>query len=364
MPDWRHPAIINTLTFAKALRVGPSLFNNKIVIIGVDFEFEDKHYSPASEKKESGAVFQARVVDALRSDRKLLEPAWPLSSLAPAVLCVLLMLVFNRRASQGRLMMTGLTILIGLGSLMVGLLAVGVVLKPLTAASGVLVTLAILVFQGYTSLKESFGRYLSREVRDEILSGRIPLDGEFKDVTVLFADLRDFTPMVETTPPKEVVRIMNIYFKEMAETIREHRGLVLQYIGDEIMAVFGAPAPLMDHAALALKAALEMRKRLNVVNHMLEQQGHRALRNGIGIHSGEALAANIGGGDRITYSLIGDTVNLASRLQGLSKTFGTDIIISEDTLARLGGTVRVKKLPTTPIKGKTRLVDIYEVQQE
>lgn len=361
MPDWRNPAIINALSFGEALETDPSIFNNKVVIIGVGFEFEDRHRSPASEREEPGAVFHARVVDALRSDRVLWEPAWPFSLLTPAALVVFFMLVLCQKASQRRVIITGLAILAGLGTLMVGCLSVGIVLRPSAAVTGLVVTGSVQLFQGYFSVKESFGRYLSREVRDEILSGRIPLDGELKDVTVLFSDLRDFTSMVEAMPPKEVVKIMNAYFKEMAEAIREHNGLVLQYIGDEIEAVFGAPAPVKDHPRLAVKAALEMRKRLKMVNQSLEQQGYGPLRNGIGIHTGEVLAANIGGGDRITYSLIGDTVNLAARLQGLTKTFGTDIIISGDTLARVGGAVQVKQLPTTPIKGKTKRVDIFEV---
>jgi len=361
MPDWRNPPTIKTMSFGQALKTDLSVFDNKIVIIGVGFEFEDRHQSPASGKDEPGAVFQARVVDALRSGRVLWEPAWPFSLLAPSALVVFFMLVLCRKASQRGVIITGVSMLAGLGTLTVGCLAAGVVLKPSPAVIGLVVTGSVRLFQGYFSLKESFGRYLSPEVRDEILSGRIPLDGELKDVTVLFSDLRDFTPMVETTPPKEVVKIMKAYFKEMAEGIREHRGLVLQYIGDEIEAVFGAPAPVKDHAGLAVKAALEMRRRLKLVNQRLEQQGYGPLRNGIGIHTGEVLAANIGGGDRITYSLIGDTVNLASRLQGLNKTFGTDIIISGDTLARIGETVQVNQLPTTPIKGKTKRVDIFEL---
>lgn len=103
-------------------------------------------------------------------------------------------------------------------------------------------------------VKETFGKYVTSEIRDEILSGRVSLDGEIKNVTVLFADLRDFTPMVETTPPKQVVKIINSYFKEMDEAIKQYHGLVLQYIGDEIEAVFGAPVFREDHPVMAVKA--------------------------------------------------------------------------------------------------------------
>ena len=361
MPDWRNPIRMQTLSFGAALKADPSIFNAKVVIVGAGFEFEDRHHSPVSRKEESGALFHARIVEALRSGKVLLAPNWPYSGLAPAVLAVLIMLVVCRRASQRKVIATGVLMLVGLAALMTAGLALGIVLRPLTGATSVVVTASVQLFQGYLSVKETFGRYISREVRDEILSGRIPLDGELKEVTVLFSDLRDFTPMVETTQPKEVVKIMNTYFKEMAEAIREHGGLVLQYIGDEIEAVFGAPVAIKDHARKAVRAGLEMRKRLEVVNQRLVRQGYAPLRNGIGIHTGEVLAANIGGGDRLTYSLVGDTVNLASRLQGLNKQFGTEMIISGDTLARIEGEVAVEQLPTTPIKGKSRAVEIFSV---
>ncbi len=361
MPDWRNPSRMRTLSFGEALETDPSIFSGKTVIIGVGFEFEDRHQSPASKKEEAGAVFHARIVEALRSGKVLSAPAWPYSVLGPAALAVFLMSILCQKASQRKVIITGILMLAGLAALMVGSLASGLVLRPSAAVVGLVVTGLVRLFQGYLSVKETFGRYISREVRDEILSGRIPLDGEVKEVTVLFSDLRDFTPMVEATPPKEVVKIMNSYFKEMAEAIREHSGLVLQYIGDEIEAVFGAPVPVRDHAKLAVEAGLDMRRRLGVVNQRLAHQGYTPLRNGIGIHTGEVLAANIGGGDRLTYSLVGDTVNLASRLQGLNKKFGTEIIISGATLARIGEEFCVEQLPDTPIKGKSKAVEIFAV---
>jgi adenylate cyclase len=210
-------------------------------------------------------------------------------------------------------------------------------------------------------IKETFGKYVASEVRDEILAGRIPLDGEMKEVTVLFADLRNFTPMVEAHPPKEVVRIINGYFKEMAEAIRTHHGLVLQFIGDEIEAVFGAPLSRPDHPVMAVQAALDMQGRLRSVNKTLQEQGYPPLAHGIGIHTGEVLAANIGSPDRLSYALVGDTVNLASRLQGLNKDFGTEIILSHTTRGHLDERFRPAPLPPTRVKGKSRPVEIFSL---
>ncbi len=211
-------------------------------------------------------------------------------------------------------------------------------------------------------IKETFGKYVSAEIRDEILSGAIPLDGESKEVTIMFADLRNFTSMVESTPPKEVVRIINGYFKEMEDAINENHGLVLQYIGDEIEAVFGAPIYRADHAHSAVRAALEMRVRMIEVNRRLVAQGLQPLAHGVGIHTGEALAATIGSPDRLAYSMVGDTVNLASRLQGLTKDFGVDVIVSGATRSRLDGAFRLKPLPASEVKGKQGPVEIFALE--
>jgi adenylate cyclase len=208
-------------------------------------------------------------------------------------------------------------------------------------------------------IKETFGKYVAQEVRDEVLSGRIPLDGEMKDVTVLFADLRDFTPMTESHDPKFVVKIMNTYFKEMAEAIQQEGGLVLQFLGDEIYAVFGAPVYRTDHPSRAFRAGLSMNRRLDELNGRFTGQRWPNLRHGIGIHTGDVIAANIGSPDRLSYLLVGDTVNLASRLQGLTKDLGKEIIVSKATQARLEDDFPLKKLPAAKVKGKSQPVEIF-----
>lgn len=212
-----------------------------------------------------------------------------------------------------------------------------------------------------TKIMDAFGKYVTHEVRDLILEGRIPLDGESKDVTVLFADLRGFTTLAESTPPKEVVKIINGYFSEMAEAIGQNHGLVLQFIGDEIEAVFGAPLNLEEHPTHAVRAAMAMRERLVSVNEKLQKKGYDPLRHGIGIHTGNVVAANIGSDDRLSYALVGDTVNMASRIQGLNKEFGTDILISATTLERVTEYIDGEKLPATTVKGKKEPVEIFKL---
>src|SRR6185503_20700723 len=130
-------------------------------------------------------------------------------------------------------------------------------------------------------LRETFGKYVSEEIRDEILAGRVTLEGQLREVTILFADIRDFTPWVEATDPRDVVRDLNAYFTEMETAIRAHGGLVVQYIGDEIEAVFGAPVARPGHAEDAVRAALEMRRRLAAWNAARVGRGQAPLRTGI-----------------------------------------------------------------------------------
>jgi adenylate cyclase len=209
-------------------------------------------------------------------------------------------------------------------------------------------------------LREAFGKYVSEEIRDEILAGRITLEGEPREVTILFADIRDFTPWVEASDPREVVRDLNAYFTEMETAIRTHGGLVVQYIGDEIEAVFGAPVARAGHAGQAVRAALEMRRRLAAWNAARTRAGRVPLRNGIGIHTGTVLAGNIGSADRLSYALVGDSVNLASRLQGLTKELHADVLVSGATRARLEDRdLPLTPLPAVKVKGRTAEVEVY-----
>ena len=212
-------------------------------------------------------------------------------------------------------------------------------------------------------IKDTFGKYVAKEVRDEVLSGRIPLDGEKKEVTILFSDLRNFTSMTESNDPKLVIKIMNSYFKEMDDAIQDQGGLVLQFIGDEIYAVFGAPIFRSDHPSRAFRAGLEMKRRLVELNKQFEEKGWPTLRHGIGIHTGEALAANMGSPDRMSYLLVGDAVNLASRLQSLTKKIGTELIISAATHAHLTvgqlESIKLKLHEKLSVKGKKDPVEAY-----
>jgi len=210
-------------------------------------------------------------------------------------------------------------------------------------------------------IRETFGKYVSPQVRDEILAGRASVEGALCEVTILFADLRDFTPWVERSAPVEVVADLNAYFSEMDAAIRAHGGLVLQFIGDEIEAVFGAPIDDPRHADAAVAAAREMGRRLEAWNAQRRVAGKAELRHGIGIHSGSVIAGNVGSSERMAYTLVGDAVNVASRIQALTKEFGTDALVSGATRDRLASAAGLEAISAVRVKGRTAQVAVFSL---
>ena len=211
------------------------------------------------------------------------------------------------------------------------------------------------------TLRTAFGKYVTPEIRDEILAGRIPLEGERREATVLFADLRGFTPLVEHNAPEEVMESMRQYFTAMHLAIRGRRGVVLQFVGDEIEAAFGVPVAFADHADQAVRAALEMRAALAELNRERVSRGRPALAHGVGIHSGPVLAGISGSRDQSAYALIGTAVNLASRIQGLTKVLGGDILISGQTARMLTGSYRLDQQPPQIVAGVSQPVTVHKV---
>jgi class 3 adenylate cyclase len=210
-------------------------------------------------------------------------------------------------------------------------------------------------------IRTAFGKYVTPEIRDEILAGRIPLQGERREATVMFSDLRDFTPFVENNQPEEVIASMRTYFTVMHRIIRRHKGLVLQFVGDEIEAVFGVPVRFEDHAGAAVRAALEMRKALEEINQERSNQAKPAFFHGIGIHSGKVLSGNSGSEEQSAYSLIGNTVNVASRIQGLTRELGCDILASQETVEQLVGSCHMEKQPPRLVKGYSKPIIVYRI---
>jgi adenylate cyclase len=208
-------------------------------------------------------------------------------------------------------------------------------------------------------IRDMFNLFTSPEIGAEILAGKVSTDGEIREVTLLFADLRGFTAMAERLAPKQVVESVNSYFSAMSEAIVENHGIILQYVGDEIEAVFGAPVRDPDHADQAVAAALSMRKRLAELNR--GRADRDLLRHGIGIHTGDALAGIVGSKYKISYAMVGDTVNMASRIQELNKEMNTDILISGETYQALKIPLPVSGPVSVSVRGKRQSLDLYRV---
>lgn len=210
-------------------------------------------------------------------------------------------------------------------------------------------------------IQDAFGRYVTPEIVDMILQSPDEkwLKGKKIDITVMFADIRGFTAFSEKTEPEEVVNVLNDHFTLATEVILRHGGHVDKFIGDEILAVFGALVHSEDHASKAVTAAVALQKELNDFNLTMEGAGRTPVRIGIGINSGSAIAGNIGSNKRMEYTVIGDAVNLASRL---TRVAGPDeIIISDYVYEKTSKIITAEKLEPVAVKGKREPVQIYKV---
>lgn len=215
---------------------------------------------------------------------------------------------------------------------------------------------------GEKQVKNLMYRYMTPEVAEQLLaSGDTGLGGKRKHVSVLFSDIRSYTTLTEKLSAEEVVGMLNTYFEEMVDAVFKYGGTLDKYIGDALMAVFGSPAPLKDHPWCAMQAAVEMRQRLKAFNEERVANNQMPISIGIGIHSDEVVSGNIGSSKRMELTSIGDGVNLASRLEGTSKQYGTDLVISEDTYRPYKDRLWVRELDLITVKGKSTPVRIYEL---
>ncbi|OGN11715.1 MAG: hypothetical protein A3C71_02995 [Candidatus Yanofskybacteria bacterium RIFCSPHIGHO2_02_FULL_43_15c] len=215
-------------------------------------------------------------------------------------------------------------------------------------------------------IQESFGKYLAPEVINELMTdpSRLKLGGQRKELSILFSDIRDFTSISEKMDPEELTHFLGEYFSRMTAVVLEHRGVVDKYIGDAVMAFWGAPVPEKNHAKQAVATALVMAAELKKLNEENKQKGWPEIKIGIGINSGEVVVGNMGSEKRFDYTVIGDNVNLASRLEGLNKTYQTSILISESTADEVKNLFTLRELGVTPVKGRQAAVKIFEVLAE
>ena len=211
------------------------------------------------------------------------------------------------------------------------------------------------------NLKVSFGKFVDKELTEMAMSGELALGGERKEVAVFFSDIRGFTAMSEKLRPEEVVEFLNGYFTRMVRCVNETNGRVDKYIGDALMAVWGAFRPHGNEAENAVNAALRMREELIDFNKGRGGSRKPLIHMGAGINLGPVVAGQIGSDEKLEYTVIGDTVNLASRVEALTKHFGVDILITSYVLDRVKGLYQVEKMDDMRVKGKTKPITVFAV---
>jgi|SoiMethySBSTD1v2_1073268.scaffolds.fasta_scaffold42446_3 adenylate cyclase len=210
-------------------------------------------------------------------------------------------------------------------------------------------------------IKHAFTRYVAREVVEEILKDpeHLVLTGERREATVLFCDIRGFTPLSERMSPEDVVLLLNEFYTLMIETVFKHDGTLDKFLGDAVMAVFGAPIAHPDHAVRAVRTAIAMQEGITALNEARAKEGKERIQVGIGVSVGEVVAGTVGSGERMEYTVIGDSVNLASRLESNAKP--GRILISERTYDKVRNLVEVVPLGPIKVKGKEEQVEVFEL---
>jgi adenylate cyclase len=351
--------------------IDPALFKDRIVIVGATAEgLKDIFTTPFAHGEISGPEVHANLVDAFLSGR----------STAPAPTSVAFALVVGAALIVG---VAGALLNAWWTSAVVAIVAalfawISVVIFARGVWIPMTVPMLTLVFAFVGDLawkyfvegrekrqvKKLFSRYVSKDVYEQLVANPslAALGGARRHMTVLFSDIRGFTTMSEKGSPEDVVSQLNELFTRMVAVVFEHRGTVDKFVGDMIMALYGAPLDDDEHAEHAVQTALAMITTLNQLNREWASQGKPELDIGIGINTGEMIAGNVGSETIMSYTVIGDAVNLGARLESLNKDYGTRIIISEATRQRLKGRYDIHPLGDVVVKGKSKPVAIFEVK--
>ena len=350
--------------------VDPNIFKDKIVFVGTTAAgLFDAFETPFANGKMAGINIHAAVADDILSNRFMhpIDEGVRIGSvLAVGIITGVIAVIFPAWWATA---ITAAALVI-FGVVATRLFAAGHwinVTQPFVASS-----FALLAGVGYQyfvegrekrKMKKLFGQYVSKDVYEHLVADPTlaRLGGARREMSVLFSDIRGFTSVSEQGEPEAIVQTLNEYFTKMVEIVFAHQGTVDKFVGDMVMALFGAPLADKDHAEHAVRAALDMIDELGRLNAKWHAEGRPQLDIGIGINTGPMIAGNIGSEQIMSYTVIGDAVNLGSRLESLNKTYGTRIIISEATKAQLTGQYDVRPLGDVVVKGKTRPVAIFQV---
>jgi adenylate cyclase len=362
------------------------LFRDKIVLVGASaLTLQDLHLAPfaSAGRLTSGTEILANVLDNLLAGdplralpnplRRFMVGEWypqnPWYVLPILAVAILATLIADRfRPLRAFLLTAGIWLALGAACVVAfvwGRFWVEIV--PISVA--LVIPYGVTVLRNFVQeerVRREMARFFSPEIARQIAHDRtgLVIASRRRPITVLFSDIRNFTSISEGLPPEEVVELLREYFNTMVPIVLKHGGTLDKYVGDAIMGLFGAPLPQGDHAICALRAALEMVAQLPLLSPKWEARSGRPLQIGVGVNTGEAVVGVMGADSRREYSAIGDTVNLASRLEGATKDFKTPIVVSHATVLALGDRFRVRELSELKVKGRQESVRVYAVDGE
>ncbi|MBI4573351.1 MAG: adenylate/guanylate cyclase domain-containing protein, partial [candidate division NC10 bacterium] len=333
----------------------------RIVLVGATFA-EGRDSYPTPHGIMAGVEIHANILHTMLTRRQIQPVAWGTSLILQFVLCLVLSALFAVVRPNRALLIS-----------LAGAALVTVALSAWAATPGAYwfdFLTPILAIRASSSLhdalerrriRESFHQYIGREVADRIYRDDPTLAGQRRTVSVMFTDLRDFTTMSEGMPADQVAKQLNEYFPMMVEAVTQNRGIVNDFIGDAVMAIYGASLDNPDHALDAVRTGLTVQASLEALNTGWKARGLHTLRMGIGIHTGSVFAGNVGSEQRRKYTVVGDAVNVAARVEGLNKELQTTLLITEETYATIKDRVRVRDCGGLKVKGRHQAVKVYEV---
>ena len=353
--------------------INPKEFENKYVLIGANVKaaatgLSDVKETPMS-SDHSGLDVQATCLDnILHNDFMYSLPDW--LNFAVTILLMLASFLLIRKYS----IFPAITSISGLIILYVVMCAIffrqGYVISILTPITMVIITMIfaysykyILEDKNKEKIKSAMGKYISEDIMKNVVKNidELKLGGKKANVTVLFADIRGFTSMSEKLTADEVSVILNEYFTEIEPIVTQNNGVINKFIGDAVMAIFGEPIQDENHPKNAVRCACQMLEKVKELQTKWLDEGKPKIEIGIGINTGEAFVGNIGSEKRMEYTVIGDMVNLASRIEGNNKIYKTNLLISSSTYAYVKSIVDVVKISNVKIRGKEKELDLYEV---
>jgi adenylate cyclase len=357
------------LTTGQRPAIDPAAFRDKVVFVGTSAAgLHDLHPTPFG-GVTPGVFLQATGADNVLSNEFMrragltMDLGLTLAAGLAAALAALLLPVWGMALAVTGLaaaLVVGTTALVDQG---IWVALVAPLVAATLAAGGAYAWRYVVEDREKRRVKKLFGRYVSKDVFDQLMANPAlaQLGGERREMTVLFSDIRGFTTASEKSTPEAVVAQLNEYFGAMVEVLFRHRGTLDKFVGDMVMGLFGAPVADPLHADHAVQAGLEMLAELDRLNARWATEGRPRLNIGIGISSGVMIAGNIGSSAIMSYTVIGDTVNLGSRLESLNKEYGTRMLISDATKARLTMPVKTRQIGEVTVKGKTEPVVVHEV---